>query len=132
MANIKIIDDNAPYAENLLIVLKEEGNTVSYQDHTEGAVEDLVQDTPELLILDVMFPEFPTAGFDLARRIRQTPEIRDLPILLLTSINQELPMDFSARDIDGDWLPVQDFVEKTADMKLLLKKVRKLLQARAK
>ena len=132
MANIKIIDDNAPYAENLLIVLKEEGHTVSYQDHTEGAVEDLVQNTPELLILDVMFPEFPTAGFDLARRIRQTPEIKDLPILLLTAINQELPMDFSARDIDGDWLPVQDFVEKTADMKPLLKKVRKLLQAGVK
>ncbi len=132
MASIKIVDDNIAYAENLSILLKEEGHTVTYQDHTEGAVEDLVQNKPELLILDVMFPEFPTAGFDLARRIRQTPEIKDLPILLLTAINQELPVEFSPKDIDGDWMPVQDFVEKSADMKPLLKKVRKLLKALAK
>lgn len=132
MANIKIIDDNTVYAENLSIILRKEGHTVSHLDHVDGAVEELVQNTPDLLILDVMFPELPTAGFHFARKVRGTQEIKDLPIILLTGVNQELPVDFSPKDIDGDWIPVQDFVEKTANIKPLIKKVSKLLKSLAK
>jgi len=37
-------------------------------------------------------------------------------------------MDFSAGDIDPEWMPVQDFLKKPVNMEQLLKKVRKLLQ----
>lgn len=129
MANIKIIDDNTTYAENVSIILRKEGHTVSYLDHMEGAVDDLVQNKPDLLILDVMFPEFPTAGFDFARKVRQIQKIKDLPIILLTAVNQEFPVEFSYKSIDGDWMPVQEFVEKSADLKPLLKKIRKIIHA---
>lgn len=132
MARIKIIDDDVELSEMLSLCLKKEGHTVSSRDDIDGAVEDLVQDKPDLLILDVMFPENPAAGFDLARKIRQTREIHDLPIILLTGINQEFPMGFSADDIHQDWMPVHDFVEKPVDTKQLLKKLRKLLQKSGK
>jgi len=74
-----------------------------------------------------MFPENSSGGFDLAREIRQTNEIKDLPVILLTSINQEFPMHFSTEDIDADWMPVQDFVEKPIAIPDLLKKVKRLL-----
>jgi len=129
MARVAIIDDDVELSENIASLLQTEGFTVSVRDSTEGAVEELVRDKPDLLILDVMFPENPSAGFDLARRIRQTPEIRDLPIILLTAINQEFPMGFSASDIDPEWMPVQDFLEKPVDPKLLHEKVGKLLRS---
>jgi len=132
MASIKIIDDDVEFAEDLALILKKEGYTVSTLYDTEGAVEDLVQNRPDLLILDVMFPENASAGFDLARKIRQTEELKDLPVILLTGINQKFPMDFSADDIDDHWMPVQDFVEKPIDIGKLLKKVRHFLQASAK
>ena len=132
MASIKIIDDDVEFAEDLALILKKEGGTVSTLYDTEGAVEDLVQNRPDLLILDVMFPENASAGFDLARKIRQTEELKDLPVILLTGINQKFPMDFSADDIDDHWMPVQDFVEKPIDIGKLLKKVRHFLQASAK
>ena len=132
MASIKIIDDDVELAEDLALILKKEGYTVSTLDDTEGAVEDLVQNRPDLLILDVMFPENASAGFDLARKIRETEEIKDLPVILLTGINQKFPMDFSADDIDDHWMPVQDFVEKPIDIGKLLRKVRHFLQASAK
>ncbi len=128
MASIKIIDDDVEMAENLSIILKKAGHSVSILDHTEGALEELINNTPDLLILDIMFPENPAAGFDLARKVRQIEEIKKLPIILLTSINQEFPMDFSANDIDPDWIPVQDFVEKPIDIKQLLRKVRNLIR----
>jgi len=84
---------------------------------------------PDLLILDVIFPENPAGGFDLARQIRRTPALSDLPVILLTSINQEFPMDFSARDIDEDWMPVQDFLEKPAAPATLLASIDRLLRA---
>lgn len=127
MARIEIIDDDVELAENFSLVLKKEGHTVSIRDQVEGALEELLQNKPDLLILDVMFPENPAGGFDLARKIKQTEEIEDLPVILLTAINQEFPMDFSAKDIDQDWMPVQDFVEKPVNIPDLIEKVNEML-----
>ena len=127
MARIRIIDDDVELAENTALILQQGGHTVSMADTTDGAAEDLLADKPDLLILDVMFPEKPSAGFDLAREIRTHEGLTDLPIILLTGINQEFPMDFSADDIDPSWLPVQDFVEKPVTAQDLLAKVAKLL-----
>ena len=90
-------------------------------------INELLEEKPDLLILDVMFPENPAVGFDLAREIRQTDRIKDLPIILLTAINQEFPMDFSSKDIDQEWMPVEDFAEKPVDIKEMLDKVKKIL-----
>ncbi len=128
MARIEIIDDDLEFAENISVVLRKEGYAVSIDDDTEGMIDKLVRNKPDLLILDVMFPENPAAGFDLARQIRKTGEIKDLPIILLTAVNQEFPMDFSAGDIDPDWMPVQDFIEKPVDIEELLEKIAKLLK----
>jgi CheY-like chemotaxis protein len=127
MALIKIIDDDEEFADNLSLILKNEGHSVEILTEIEGAVESLKEKTPDLLILDVMFPENPSAGFDLARKIRQSGEIKNLKIILLTGVNQEFPMDFSAKDIDPDWIPVQDFVDKSVEMPELLAKINKLL-----
>ena len=129
MAYIRIIDDDEEFADNLSLILKKEGHTVDILNETEGAVESLTQKTPDLLILDVMFPENPSAGFDLARKIRETEEIKNLRVILLTGVNQEFPMDFSSDDIDPDWIPVQAFVEKSADMSELLAKINKFLDS---
>lgn len=130
MANIRIIDDDEELAENIALVLKNEGHSVDILTDTENAVEKLIQNTPDLLILDVMFPENPAGGFDLARKLRETQETKDLPVILLTAVNQEFPMDFSAKDIDKDWMPVQDFIEKPVDIPQLITKISNLLQSR--
>lgn len=128
MPHIVIIDDDVEFAENLSIILKDEGHTVSIRDQVEGSIEDLIKNTPDILILDVMFPENPSGGFDLARQIRKTEKIKKIPIILLTSINQQFPMDFSTEDIDAQWMPVQAFVEKPLDMELLLEKIKNQLR----
>ena len=127
MAKIQLIDDDAEIAENLSLILKKEGHDISILDSTENAISHLVESKPDLLILDVMFPENPAGGFDLARQIRQTEAIKNLPVILLTSINQEYPMDFSSGDIDPDWMPVQDFAEKPVSVPDLLEKVNRLI-----
>lgn len=128
MAKIKIIDDDVELAEDLAVILRDAGHQVSVRDDTDGAVTELLEARPDLLILDVMFPENPAGGFDLAREIRGTPAIKDLPVILLTAINQEFPMDFSSKDIDANWMPVQDFLEKPVAADTLLEKVDRFLR----
>ena len=127
MARIKIIYDDVEFAENIASLLRDSGYEVSAMDTTRNAVETLEAEMPDLLILDVMFPDNPAGGFDLARSIRQNRHTHDLPVILLTGVNQEFPMDFSTHDIDPEWMPVQDLVEKPVAMTSLLASVRRLL-----
>ena len=127
MARIMIIDDDVEFGGNVKMMLEGSGHQVRFRDNLDGALDDLRAENPDLLILDVMFPENAAGGFDLARAIRTTEELRRLPVILLTSINQEFPMGFSSGDIDPDWMPVQDFVEKPASIKEILGKVEALL-----
>ena len=72
-----------------------------------------------------MFPENPSAGFELARAIRR--KFDPIPTLMLTAVNQQFPLGFSNKDIDPTWLPITDFVEKPVDFGVLCEKVAKLL-----
>ncbi|MEI6564074.1 MAG: response regulator [bacterium] len=127
MARIIIVDDDVEIAEHTSAILKTKGHETTLVHTTENVAALLIQNKPDLLILDVMFPDNPVAGFDLARQIRRHREINDLPILLLTGVNQEFPMGFSDADIDTDWMPIQHFIEKPFKSNDLLKSVSKLL-----
>ncbi len=131
MSDIKIIDDEQETAENIATILQSKGYSTSVSFEYKGAIDELLKDKPELLILDLMFPENLTGGFDLARQIRKTDEIKDLPIILLTNINQEFPGDFSRDDIDSEWIPVQDFFEKPVDFTKLIAKIEEILAKKA-
>ncbi len=128
MIKIKIIDDDIEVAENISTILNNEGYSITTRDTTEGAVEEILRDKPDLVLLDVMFPENPAGGFDLSREIRKVDELKRLPIILFTSINQEFPMDFSSKDIDSEWFPVNEFIEKPVNIPILIEKINKLLE----
>ena len=128
MARIMIIDDDIELAVNTAALIGKAGHETSMLHTTVDAVRKVVENKPDLLILDVMFPDNPVAGFDLARQIRRTKAVKDLPIILLTGINQDFPMDFSSHDIDPVWMPVQDFMEKPVKIPVLLEKIIRLIQ----
>jgi len=106
-------------------VLRKEGHEVDICNDTENALECLDKKSPDLVILDVMFPENATGGFDFARKIAQFH--KGIPILMLTAVNSHFQLDFSAQDIDQDWMPVTDFMEKPVDFDLMVKTVKQLI-----
>ena len=128
MSHLMIVDDDVEFAGNLAAILRKGGHEVTVLNTTERAVQAIGRCGADLAIVDVMFPDNPAAGFELVRLIRHTRALQRLPILLLTSVNQEFPMDFSAKDIDPAWMPVQDFLEKPVKSAVLLRKIAKLLK----
>ena len=84
---------------------------------------------PDLIILDVMM-DTATEGFQLSLTLRdrspgsEYAAYRDIPILMLTAIHTTTPLRFAP---DEDYLPVDAFLDKSADPDELLAKVDELL-----
>lgn len=129
MADIMIIDDDRDFATATATVLEAAGHEVDIKTDIADAERRMLVRKPDLAILDVMFPEDASAGFTLARKMRhQLKPLAGVPILMLTAVNQRFPLGFGQRDIDHEWLPIADFIEKPVDLNVLLARVATLLQ----
>jgi DNA-binding response OmpR family regulator len=124
MADLMLVDDDEDFALAAAKSLKGAGHDVRVELDIDSATRHLQERPPDLLILDVMFPEDASAGFKLARSVRQAaPNLKNLPILMLTAVNQRFPLGFGRQDLDDVWMPVSDFLEKPVDLKVLRKRV---------
>jgi len=128
MAYLLIVDDDEDFASTIATVLCSEGHEVQVELDIDSAVESMENKPPDLAILDVMFPENSSAGFELARSMRhESGKLKTIPILMLTAINTKFPLGFGPKDIDESWLPVTEFLEKPVDFDVLRAKVANLL-----
>lgn len=130
MPYLLIVDDDEDFASTTATVLRKEGYEVQVELDIDSAVKSMESKPPDLAILDVMFPEDASAGFELARLMRHEKEqLKNIPILMLTAINTKFPLGFGSKDIDEEWMPVTEFLEKPVDFDVLREKVAKLLSA---
>ena len=128
MAYVMLVDDDADFAGATAKVLRGDGHEVQIELDIDSAVARMLERPPDLLVLDVMFPEDDSAGFQLARRMRHENEkLRTVPILMLTAINAKFPLGFGPGDVDDVWLPVDGFLEKPIDLDVLRNKVATML-----
>ena len=107
MAYIMIVDDDEDMAKAFAKVLTDAHHEVEIELETRQALERMNRRPPDLVILDVMFPENDKAGFEVARSIRRA--FGELPVILLTAVNQAFPLGFSGKDLDPTWLPALRF-----------------------
>jgi two-component system alkaline phosphatase synthesis response regulator PhoP len=80
---------------------------------------------PDLMILDVMM-NTDDEGFQVTYKMKQDAELSQIPILMVTSVGTRTGFSFD-RTRDEDYLPVNEFLEKPVDPKVLLDKVRENL-----
>ena len=132
MAYLMVVDDDADLTKAIAIVLRDAGHEVDVQLHTDGALAAMKERPPDLLVLDVMFPEDDSAGFKLAITMhRDHEELKHVPIIMLTGVNLQFPLGFSADDISEEWLPVTEFLQKPVDLDVLCNKISETLAGAA-
>jgi DNA-binding response OmpR family regulator len=130
MAYLLIVDDDEDFATAVATVLRGEAHDVRIEMDLSAGIRCMTERRPDLVVLDVMFPEDSTGGFELARQMRRHDTLKGVPILMLTAVNTKFPLGFSSQDIDEDWLPVTDFLEKPVDLDVLADRVATILANR--
>ncbi len=129
MAKILMIDDDPDIVMATRIPLEAAGYEFHAVHNVKDGAEALKSLEPDLIILDVMM-ETATDGFQFSLKLRDpSPDAelfawRNTPILMLTAVHTTTPLRFAP---DEDYLPVDAFLDKSADPDTLLAKVRELL-----
>jgi CheY-like chemotaxis protein len=119
---VLIIDDDIDLVEAMRITLEGAGLTVIDAQDGHKGLDKLKKEKPDLVILDVMMGT-QDEGFHIAYALRQNPATADLPIIMLTAIGQETGFAFN-KEKDGDFLPVNEFIEKPINPDKLIETVK--------
>src|SRR5688500_14596968 len=116
MSTVLIVDDDPTAREALVAIL--EGEKYELRQAKDGiqALQILKQLQPDLILLDVMMPAMD--GFEVCRRIRATPQLAEVPILILTALDDR---DSLLKGIESG---ADDFLSKPVDRRELTARVR--------
>jgi len=87
MTKILVADDEQNILALLEIILKELDAEVICAEDGQVAIDKLQHEKPDLIITDVVMPN--KNGFELCRYVRNTPEIADTPIIILSALGDE-------------------------------------------
>jgi len=82
---ILLVEDSITQAMRLRYVLEAEGFHVDIAANGVEALSSLEHNIPDLIISDVMMPKM--NGFELCRKIRENPQYKDTPIMLVTTLS---------------------------------------------
>src|SRR5271156_4496936 len=118
--NILVVEDEDSLATLLQYNLDKEGYKVSHCADGEEALILVDEKQPDLLILDWMLPT--VSGIEVCRRLRQRPDTRNLPIIMLTARGEETDR---IRGLDTG---ADDYVVKPFSMTELCARVRAVLR----
>ena len=125
-AKIMIVDDDPDYINVVKTILEREQYTVvTAGDKTEG-MEKIRTEKPDLAILDVMMNAWQD-GFEMSRQLKKDPQFKNMPVLMLTAVENRTGIGFKSTAGDPTWLPVDVFLDKPVEPEVLLSEVKKLL-----
>jgi len=122
---VMLVDDDADFRMTTRAVLESAGYRVLECASGSQALVAIRKEKPDLVILDVMM-ETGSAGFQVAQDLRRDRELPRTPVLMVTAIHGTTPLRFSP-DTDGEFLPVDRFLDKPVAASRLLSEVERLL-----
>lgn len=105
---ILLVDDDIDLIAMNKTVLEKNGYTVIEAYNGKEGIEMAKKELPDLIVLDVMMSTS-SEGFDTARALRNQEETKNIPLLMLTSVNETVPFKYEP---DETYLPVDRFLEK--------------------
>lgn len=130
-ARIFMVDDDTDLVDIVRSVLEAAGYKFASASSATEALDIVNSVAPDLIILDVMMEDL-VAGFRVVNHLRnfeqfpQNKAYEKVPILMMTSIQQQTRMKFS-QDAGSRLLPIDAFLEKPVKPRVLLEKIAELL-----
>ncbi len=117
---ILAVDDSATFREEFAAQLRQEGYDVVLARSGEEALELLAVQPVDCVLLDVMMPGL--SGKETCRRIKGSPALRDIPLLMLTSL------DGPSAVTEGINSGADDYIHKSIDFDVIRARIRAALR----
>ena len=123
MARILIADDDELIAELASEVLIDAGHACGWVTSATEAWRCVNRRRPDILLLDQAMPG--ESGMTLLRRLRRSPQLYDLPVIMFTAMNGEQD------ELQAIYAGAQDFLSKPFEEFDLIARVNRLLKLRS-
>jgi DNA-binding response OmpR family regulator len=117
---IVIVEDEADMAELIAMRLKREHYAVSVCSDGLDALDTILADPPDLVVLDLMLPGL--SGTEITARLRANRKTARIPILMLTAMSEESDIVVGLR------VGADDYMTKPFSMSVLIARISALLR----
>ena len=127
MKKILIVDDDPDLQEGQKAFLEGKGYEVLTAGGAEEGLEVLERVTPNLILVDLMMEHY-DAGFVFCAKVRENPELAEVPIIMQTSARDKL--GFSPESYDEkarSWMKADQILTKPVSLEDLLKTIEQFL-----
>jgi len=101
---ILIIDDEPDFCYLVKFNLENIGDysVISSMDGSDG-LRTIQREKPDLVLLDIMMPGMD--GLEVLTAIKENPETADIPVVMLTALEQDKPKKLASASYANDYLP---------------------------
>ncbi|RJP55979.1 MAG: response regulator [Anaerolineaceae bacterium] len=123
-----IIDDDPDFVGAIRSTLEKAGYQVDAAYNPREGFQALQARHYDLLLLDIMMGRG-AEGIALARKIRKDARLREMPVLIITGVREQIAFLFPGQAVHPNFVDVDELVEKPVEPNLLLEKVSALLKA---
>ncbi len=123
-----IIDDDPDFVSGIKSILEKADYKVDAAYNPKDGYQALQTGQYDLLLLDIMMGRG-AEGIALARKISKDAKLRKMPVLIITSVREQIAFLFPGQAVHPNFVDVDELMEKPVEPKLLLEKVEALLQA---
>jgi len=111
MAKVLIVDDSETHLYTLSQIVESEGHEVITASGGEEGVKAAIDNHPDLILMDVVMPDL--NGFQATRKISKNASTSDIPIIIVTTKDQETDRIWGMRQ------GASAYVTKPVDKKVL-------------
>ena len=117
-ASVLVVDDNPHNLELLQAYLEDLGCTIRGATDGREAIDSVAASTPDLILLDIMMPRM--SGYQVCQEVKRSPETRDIPIIMVTALDQ------ASDRVQGLEAGADDFLTKPVDDLAMTTRVKSL------
>ncbi len=125
-AKILIVDDDPDFVEYTRTVLETAGYQVVSAGNSDQGMRVLSREKPDLVVLDVIMSSI-LDGLSMSQRMAEDPELRDVPIVMVTSIANT---DYLALFPTDESIHIDAFLTKPIAPSELLRQINRLLDGK--
>jgi two-component system, OmpR family, alkaline phosphatase synthesis response regulator PhoP len=122
ISRVLIADDNLQNCELLDAYLADEPYEIAMAYDGQETLAKVAEFQPDLILLDIMMPKL--SGYEVCQRLRKDPATRDIPVLMVTALNEMGDIEKAVQ------AGADDFLTKPVNRLELLTRVKSLLRVR--